>query len=626
MRCLHVKTINGVPCQCIKRVRASSKDSPHTHQFELSSKISPFAKQSLINHYQNQIKKAVAKFIACSNLAAKQAENKALQELIDICIKAGQEIPEKPISHISPVINRHNIIPIIHIAAEEHQKQRLLNFKEGFSSLCLDAATLIHRHFLDFVVCPPSVKGKPILFDAVEVSRLGAKEYGTIVLNTITELFLNGVRIGSIIGDNHPVQKAALAHFSPTSVIKTSECDAVKGIRFFSCGAHTSSLMIEMAVTESPILNRFDSILKGVIASINETPLKRIVGHCPTTAPTRWLSRINSIDWVLKREEILKNALNHEWITADREARTKANLGINFENFEAMRVFARVLYPFFKMIKIFEKDSSTQADIFPVTNAVRNFFKQVKDDDLFLHYPGVIDCVINAIDHYVTTCYDWPLLALSYFITLEGRAWFISEIAEEEFANKWDEFYKKNYDFTYNLMNEINSDQETASESDEAEQISSEDDSVEIVIERAKETLMMDDNFEEEEISEEVIPPQQKISLYDDSLEALISLASDLGLDKDVLPVQFSIWMFDTDLDEFLWKNRNVPNKMLWQALSGNENIKVMRRSITRILSARATETSVEREFSKDKLILGRLRSRMDNKLLKSRSILMESI
>ena len=114
--------------------------------------------------------------------------------------------------------------------------------------------------------------------------------------------------------------------------------------------------------------------------------------------------------------------------------------------------------------------------------------------------------------------------------------------------------------------------------------------------------------------------------MYDDALESLISITEDLGLNKDDVPVQFSTWMFDQELDEFLWTNRNVPIIQIWQSLSGDERIKTMRRSITRILSARATEACVEREFSREKLILGRLRSRMDDRLLKSRSILMESL
>ena len=47
MRCLEVKLINGIPCQCIKRVRASPNDVPHSHQFELLRRGSPCGSQAL---------------------------------------------------------------------------------------------------------------------------------------------------------------------------------------------------------------------------------------------------------------------------------------------------------------------------------------------------------------------------------------------------------------------------------------------------------------------------------------------------------------------------------------------------------------------------------------------------
>ena len=67
--------------------------------------------------------------IACTNLAAKQAENKALKEVVLIAIKAGQSIPNKPPELIYPVINRQNIIPIINNVADAYQKERLCLFK-----------------------------------------------------------------------------------------------------------------------------------------------------------------------------------------------------------------------------------------------------------------------------------------------------------------------------------------------------------------------------------------------------------------------------------------------------------------------------------------------------------------
>ena len=422
MRCTDVKIIDGVPCQCTKRVRVSTEHVKHSHQYELPLKGKACNSHALLSFHQKNIKESLAKMIACTNLAASQVENKALKEVVLIAIKAGQDLPTKKPLDIIPDVNRHNIIPIINIAADSVQTARLEKFKNGFASLSLDAGTLIHRHFLDFVISSPSPAIPSIVYDTIEVSRLGVAEYGSIVHETISDLMLKGVRIGSIIGDNHPVQKAALCHFSPSSVIKASQCEAIRAIRFFSCAAHTSSLMLERAVENDPFFSQLDSFLKGTINAINDTPVKRIVGHCPTTAPTRWLSRIRALNWILKREDQLNDSLQHEWITtAAKNISTNAHQGINFMRFESLRVFAHAIYPFHAMIRFFEQDHVTQAYVYPITKAVLQFYNERRNHPLFASYPSIIPSIIEGIEHYIKECYDWPLLILSYLITLEGR-------------------------------------------------------------------------------------------------------------------------------------------------------------------------------------------------------------
>ena len=387
--------------------------------------------------------------------------------------------------------------------------------------------------------------------------------------------------------------------------------------------------MLEKAVNSNPTLSRFDSFLKGTIASINDTPLKRIVGHCPTTVETRWLSRIRSIDWILKREDALKEALNHQWIQeANQGVKQNARQGVNFGRFESLRVFAHVIYPFHCTIKYFEQDSVTQAAIFPVTNALLQYYEEKKDDMMFSPYPGIIDSIIEGIKHYISECYDWPLLSLVYLATLEGRAWFISKISEQEFSGKWNNFNQITLDFDYSVAGdptfydfEAPNHGVTQPEEDQRNH-----DILNDVITAVQNTIVPDATVDVEHIDICVMPPQEKVNVYDGALDALLSIATDLHFADSEVPGQFALWLFDPELDKFLWKCRTTPILSIWKSLSGDDRIKELRRVVSRIITARATEASVEREFSREKLILGRLRSRMSDKLLKSRSLLMESI
>ena len=106
MRCLEVKIISSVPCQCVKRVRATTNDVPHAHQYEMPSHRLSCKSDAIIRYHQNMIKEGFAKIVGCTNLSDTQAENKALEEHILIAIKAGQDILDKSPEIIYPDINR----------------------------------------------------------------------------------------------------------------------------------------------------------------------------------------------------------------------------------------------------------------------------------------------------------------------------------------------------------------------------------------------------------------------------------------------------------------------------------------------------------------------------------------
>ena len=92
--------MNGIPCQCIKRVRAKTTDDPHSHQYELPSHSLPCKSLSFLSYHQKMLKETIAKMVACMNLSAIQVENKALKEVVLIAIKSDQDIRDKFPEHI----------------------------------------------------------------------------------------------------------------------------------------------------------------------------------------------------------------------------------------------------------------------------------------------------------------------------------------------------------------------------------------------------------------------------------------------------------------------------------------------------------------------------------------------
>jgi hypothetical protein len=154
-------------------------------------------------------------------------------------------------------------------------------------SLVLDAGTIHHRRFLDLVLLSAGLGIPPFLYDAVERTRFCLDDYGEIVGNAIIDLRRSGVKIKSIVGDNHPVQVMALAHWSPKSLLKKlePECGAV---RFQAYICHILQLVMKDVFAQSVLLKAFDDAMLEMIAACNISEVVQMTkSHCSVHVVTR---------------------------------------------------------------------------------------------------------------------------------------------------------------------------------------------------------------------------------------------------------------------------------------------------------------------------------------------------
>ena len=424
----------------------------------------------------------------------------------------------------------------------------------------------------------------------------------------------SGAKIGGIVGDNCPTQVLALGHWSPSFIFKDHICAQLRGLRFFSCGVHTTALMLQDCVSASVDLSRLTSTLSELVTAVNSSFAAEEVGRCPMPVETRWLSRINSIDWLLQHEYSLRSLQNRNDLENDVKAKMQV---FQFIRFEELRVLGSIIFPFYVVTLALEKDDSTQSMILPIMEQLKAHYALQKNDVLLAQYPGLVDKVIEKINHRISTTFDYQLICASCLLSVDGRAWFLTKIYNGEDKNifqRWLPFCPTFLQFKYSASTKhpIFIPKKPTFEP----QSSPEDDPL------LSNVLA---ELEEEEtpelpIPEVPFPPQSMENIYDNALSSLETLATDLGMNTAFLPAAFASWMFDAIIDEHIWKHKDASQFDLWRALSVKENMNMFARLCIRIVGVNASECAVERTFSLDKLILTRLRNRMASPLLDSRA------
>ena len=354
MRCMHTKTINGVKVQCMKRFRVAALPIQHEHVYPIVMPTKVIDTETA----KNKITENVSTLIAACNMSISSSTNKAMMELITSCISIGQKFQNVPLLNLVPTINPITVSSTILKIGEHLKIEELQPFLKIFTTLMIDASTLVHKRILCIMLSANDQSCKPKTLDSIHAPKLGVEEYRNIMIPVIENLLKMGVKIGGIVGDNCPTQVLAFAHWSPSSIFKGHPCAEISGIRFFSCGVHTTALMLSDCLSASIELQRLVSTLTEMVDAVNSSFAKNVVGHCPKPVATRWLSRINGIDWLLLHEDSLRSLSSTPGIEPS-EKRELEHV-FTFAHFEELRVLAKLIYPFHALTLALEKDDSTQ--------------------------------------------------------------------------------------------------------------------------------------------------------------------------------------------------------------------------------------------------------------------------
>ena len=613
MRCAHTKKVNGVVVQCIKRYRVSTVPIIHEHVFPI---VIPRPVTDIATAKTN-IEIAVAIMIAACNMSVNSVANDSIRELVFTCIHIGSMFSTVKAQDLTPEFTRAKTTNFIRSQGDLIQKECLLPFTKTFSTLMLDASTLVHKRILAIMLSANDNSTKPSLYDSVYSPKLRVVDFAEILIPMMEEMVRSGVKLGAIVGDNCPTQVLALAHWSPSKVYGDHPCLELRALRFFTCAVHTTALMLSDSIDECIEIQRLVSTLTQLVTAVNSSYASDVIGHCPQPGETRWLSRIEGIDWLLLHEDSLKRFPFRDDIDLEPPIRRMLAEAFVFSHFEELRVLAILIFPFYAMTLALESDNATQSLVIPFTEQLKDFFLRIADDLVFAQYPGLIDKIITCIDERFKLTYDSPLLCATCLLSIEGRAWFLTQIYEgpdKDQYDRWRSFCPPEINFKYS-----SSDRHIfPEERDEIHSTISVD-------EQPLQSIIAQSEDEQENDDDAVppappVPPGRMESMYDDALSAICGAADDLCIPTDDFPSLFASYCFGTEIDDHLWNHRKSNATTIWKTLSLKDGMKTFVRVCIRLIGVSASECPVEREFSLDKLILTRLRNRMSTPILKARS------
>ena len=170
-------------------------------------------------------------------------------------------------------------------------------------TISIDAGTLSHRHMIDICLTSPSLR--PIFYKSIPKQVAGVEEYMSITESEVKTMFNNfKINVVAIVTDNLPVQIMALAHWSPMSILNTSEDPRVRKILLFPCLCHTTQLIVECTEENDTKFAELNGTLRSMISILRNNSVISLIGStCPQFVATRWLSRMESIDFILRKKE-----------------------------------------------------------------------------------------------------------------------------------------------------------------------------------------------------------------------------------------------------------------------------------------------------------------------------------
>jgi hypothetical protein len=441
MRCTSLR--QGV--QCGKRIRVTNDPPHHRCFFPPGPGESQSTLQTLFcwtdQSYAEKTQLCIATLAAAADAPLRFVEEPAVHSAINELLKLARQHPDLKVGPGGVALSEYRTRNTLTTAARRIQTDAVRRFSYlPAVSMTIDAGTIERRHFLDIMLLAPYTEsGAPFLYDTVEVESLTSEDYGNIVAGVIQTLKdEHQIEVKSIVGDNLPAQVSALAHWSHKSRLRGTN-PLLNRVKFSPCLCHTIQLIVGDLISpansyEPGLVQGWDRLLHHMIETANAADVHRVLKHrCPQTVGTRWLSRLESLQWLLYREWSLRQAFQPVDASscrnrAERTAATRTNeLADVFseENFDALEKFHQLLFPLTTAVKYFERNQTTLAYVYPALKNLKEYARQQRDDPIIApDLAGQFRALLASLSFRRRRHLDWDMIKAAFYLTSFGCHFF----------------------------------------------------------------------------------------------------------------------------------------------------------------------------------------------------------
>jgi hypothetical protein len=417
MRCTQKNQL-GAQCECF--FRFSSTGHPHSCKFPaptIEDLDSPEAEafiylgQPLENKLMHEISSVFVDYNIPFSGISSVSFHKLLEAIVPLTTTDLKKMDDKKIFTSSNLTNYMT-------TSSQYIEQKFYQCasRVGIVHLAIDEGTVHHRHFLDVLVLTPYNEIKPFPGFTLEQSSFSSDDIGNFVHSCILDVQSKNCTVVSIIADNLNIHTLTFAHWKQPFYISNLFPDCTS-LLYSPCFCHTFQLIL---LTVSKVNSNFqilDELLITISTFLRRPGIRNLIGSCPTFAQTRWLSRMETILWILKRDSKITRINIDELKQKDK--RLFENY-ISRDNFNKLQTFSKIISPFDIITRFFEQDSSTISQAITV---IKIFYEQLKklqigsEPEIFAIIQDMVAILFSRIKQH----YDINLLKASYLLTMEGR-------------------------------------------------------------------------------------------------------------------------------------------------------------------------------------------------------------
>ena len=360
------------------------------------------------------------------------------------------------------------------------------------------------------------------------------------------------------------------------------------------------------------------ALLNNMVSLCRSPKITEILeAKCPIMVQTRWLSRIESIIFILSRKEKLLYYRNHcDELDLNTLQISKYSELFTEENFSFIEDLGSITFPFSVLIKIFESNKCRQFKAVPLFDHLQSFLTQLAQNERFVKYRDIFEEIFSQIDFRKRKSMHWELICAAYSLTFEGKIWLKKKIFEESpnlitLTDFEQEFNNELPDLLFNhkkMQGCQEADQDYFSET-LAKSLDNE------VFPRVVEKI----EFAELPLNpRDRVPKTHDLGLFNNIKETLRETAKRIGEDDRFIAEEFETFIFSPSKEKDLGLTKIFPENY-WKGFVLMPKKKALVNAAAAILTVPASEASVERYFSKQKLVLNYLRLKSKEDLLNAK-------